>query len=118
MNCLPFALSIYTAYDARAITPVIDYGTRGKCELTSSNPGEGSLRLFDGATNNTGVVQVYQNGRWGGICVDTIRYDRESLDVTCRQLGYRSWVSAGSVNICSNVVEAHCYVNESSCRTS
>ena len=65
--------------------------------MTSSNPGEGSLRLVGGATNNTGVVQVYLSGTWVGICANGLRYDSESLDVACRQLGYRSWHSAGSV---------------------
>ena len=89
--------------------------------MTSSNPGEGSLRLVGGATNNTGVLQVYLNGTWVGICANGIRYDNESLEVACRQLGYRSWHSAGSVYtynvhyyyycviICSNTVCSNVY---------
>ena len=77
--------------------PVRDYGTKDRCEMTSSNPGEGSLRLVGGATNNTGVLQVYLSGTWVGICANGLRHDSESLDVECRQLGYRSWYSFGSV---------------------
>ena len=77
--------------------PVRDYGTKERCEMTSAKPGEGSLRLVGGATNNTGVLQVYLSGRWGGICASGFQYDKESLEVACRQLGYRSWHSAGSV---------------------
>ena len=82
------------AHDAQ---PVRDYGTKDRCEMTSSNPGEGSLRLVGGATNNTGVLQVYLSGTWVGICANGLQYDSESLEVVCRQLGYRSWYSAGSV---------------------
>ena len=98
---LPSNISVllHTAHDAQ---PVRDYGTKDRCEMTSSKPGEGSLRLVGGATNNTGVVQVYLSGRWGGICANGLRYDNESLDVACRQLGYRSWHSAGSVHTNNN----------------
>ena len=64
----------------------------------SSTPGEGSLRLVDvrGAPHSgaNGTLQVYMNGQWGGFCGLTSNYDRESLDVICRQLGYRTWASA------------------------
>ena len=86
-----------TTNDFHETQPVRDYGTKDRCEMTSSDPGEVSLRLVGGATTNTGVLQVYQNGTWVGICVDGIQYDSESLEVACRQLGYRSWHSAGSV---------------------
>ena len=82
-------ISVLLHADHDAI-PDRDYGTKGRCEMTSASPGEGSLRLVGGATNNTGVLQVYQSGRWGGICANGIQYDNESLDVACRQLGHRS----------------------------
>ena len=91
------ALSTHADYTGVSVT---DYGTKGRCELTSSNPGDGSLRLVGGATNNTGVVQVYLSGRWGGICADGIQHNNEALEVACRQLGYRSWVSTALVSIC------------------
>ena len=94
----PFSSPICAGHNA---APVRDYGTKDRCEMTSSNPGEWSLRLVGGATNNTGVLQVYLRGRWVGICGNGLRYDSESLDVACRQLGYRSWHSAGSVTACS-----------------
>ena len=72
----------------------------GECEI-SSTPGEGSLRLVDvrGAPHSgaNGTLQVYMNGRWGGFCGLTSNYNRESLDVICRQLGYRTWASTGYV---------------------
>ena len=61
----PFSSPICAGHNA---APVRDYGTKDRCEMTSSNPGEGSLRLVGGATNNTGVLQVYLRGRWVGIC--------------------------------------------------
>ena len=83
---LPFQHAAHTG------VAFLDYGTKGRCELPSSNPGVGSLRLVGGATNNTGVLQVYLSERWGGICADGIQYNNEALEVACRQLGYRSWV--------------------------
>ena len=71
-----------------------------ECERNST-PGEGSLRLVDlrGAplSGANGTLQVYMNGQWGGFCGLTSNYDRESVDVICRQLGYRTWISAGYV---------------------
>ena len=90
----PFSPPICAGHNA---APARDYGTKGRCEMTPSNPGEGSLRLVGGATNNTGVLQVYLSGTWVGICANGIRYDSESLDVVRRQLGYRSCHSTGSV---------------------
>ena len=76
---------------------VTNYGTRARCELTSASPGEGTLRLTGGATANSGVVQVYLGGKWGGICGagTQLQYNTQSLDVACHQLGYRTWVTAG-----------------------
>ena len=66
-----------------------------------STPGEGSLRLVDvrGAPHSgaNGTLQVYMNGLWGGFCGLISNYNRESLDVMCRQLGYRTWTSNGYV---------------------
>ena len=63
----------------------------------SSTPGEGSLRLVDvrGTPHSgaNGTLQVYMNGQWGGFCGLTSTYNRESLDVICRQLGFRTWAS-------------------------
>ena len=71
-----------------------------ECERNST-PGEGSLRLVDlrGAPHSgaNGTLQVYMNGQWGGFCGLTSNYDRESLDVICRQLGYRTWATTGYV---------------------
>ena len=81
--------------------------------MTSSNlnPVEGSLRLVGGHTNNTGVLQVYRSRMWVGICANGLRYDSESLDVACRQLGYRSWVSAGSVFTYNVHYKYYCAIN-------
>ena len=72
--------------------------------MISLNPREGSLRLVGGATNNTGVLQVYPGGTWVGICANGFQCDSKSLDVACRQLGYRNWHSAGSVDIKINTI--------------
>ena len=75
-----FALSTHAAYTGVSVP---DYVAKDRCELTSSNPGDGSLRLVGGPTNNTGVVQVYLSGRWGGICADGIQHNNEALEVAC-----------------------------------
>ena len=74
----------HAAYGTQSVR---DYGTKDRCKMTSSNPGEGSLRLVGGHTNNTGILQVYLSGAWVGICANGIQYDSESLEVACRQLG-------------------------------
>ena len=83
-----------------------------------STPGEGSLRLVDirGVPHSgaNGTLQVHMNGRWGGFCGLTSNYDWESLDVMCRQLGYRTWnsteyvvVYAYTYQVYSDIVHIH-----------
>ena len=72
--------------------PVRDYGTKERCEMTLSNSGEGSLRSVGGPTNNTGVLQVYLSGRWGGICANGIQYDSDVSTTWIQELAF-NWVS-------------------------
>ncbi len=54
--------------------------------------GEGDIRLVDGATRNTGRVEILHNGVWGTICDDYITPSqtggRRFASVACTQLGY------------------------------
>ena len=45
----------------------------------------GELRLVDGATNNTGRLEVCYNGEWGTVCDDL--FNDLAASVACRQLG-------------------------------
>ena len=49
---------------------------------------EGDLRLEDGPSDSHGRLEVFHNGRWGGVCHDDFE-DFEAI-VACRQLGHTS----------------------------
>ena len=72
---------------------LVEYDRRDVCEMDSSH-GSGTLRLVDDKgvahADQSGVVQIYKNGRWGGFCGQTSAYDEESLHVICRQLGFKA----------------------------
>ena len=55
---------------------------------------DGDLRLTRGG--DKGRLQVYYNGRWGGVCDDGFGW--EEADVACRQLGYPGADSYKSVS--------------------
>ena len=46
----------------------------------------GELRLADGATNNTGRLEVCYSGEWGTVCDDL--FNNLAASVACRQLGF------------------------------
>ena len=54
---------------------------------------DGALRLTPGTSS--GRLEVYYNGEWGTVCDDF--FDQTDADVACRQLGYGSATSQGSV---------------------
>ena len=81
---------VHTGYNSAVVN------VPGECEL-SSTPGEGSLRLHNGThvIARRGTLQIYRSGQWGEFCGQVQNYNRQSLDVICRQLGYRTWSAAG-----------------------
>lgn len=52
---------------------------------------DGTVALFrngaSGSAYTSGIVQVYYNGMWTGVCSGSSFQDDEA-DVICRQLGY------------------------------
>ncbi len=54
-------------------------------ELTKRNCNTGEIRLT-GWYNNTGRVEICNEGRWGTVCVDS--WDWRDARVACRQLGH------------------------------
>ncbi|EDV26971.1 uncharacterized protein TRIADDRAFT_54443 [Trichoplax adhaerens] len=65
------------------------------CSLGLVNNGD--VRLVDGRNSTNGNVQVYYNGRWGGIC--GYDWNFQSARVVCRQLGFDLAVK---IYCCSN----------------
>ena len=55
------------------------------------------LRLFDGSTVNSGVVEINCNEQWGYICVDG--FNQVAADSICRQLGYDSALNFSSTDV-------------------
>ena len=56
-----------------------------------ATPAEGDVRLVDGdgmdsTSSGEGLVQIYHNSKWGGVCDDY--WDVKDAGVVCRQLGY------------------------------
>ncbi len=51
----------------------------------------GSLRLYASVFYGSypcGTIEVYYNGRWGGICDKEDTWDDTASDIACKQLGY------------------------------
>ena len=67
------------------------------------NP-DGALRtgLFD--TSSSGRLEVYFSGEWGTVCNDL--FFQTEADVACRQLGYGSAITYGTVGSLGYV--CHC----------
>ena len=42
------------------------------------------------STYTSGIVEVYYNGGWSGICADDGSFGQDEADVVCHQLGYES----------------------------
>ncbi|XP_071786347.1 neurotrypsin-like [Asterias amurensis] len=90
---------------------------------------DGDVRLDTGQNEVSpyeGVVQVYNNGSWGGVCAG--EFGNEEAMVVCRQLGYRLHTRTaksqdmfpGNNNMVVTVSWLHCYGIESSlgnCKT-
>ncbi|XP_071819145.1 scavenger receptor cysteine-rich domain-containing group B protein-like [Apostichopus japonicus] len=60
---------------------------------TLESPIDGSLRLVEGFSEQSGRIEIYHYGEWGTICDDG--WERNDAHVACRQLGYPTVDSYG-----------------------
>ncbi|KAI6654365.1 Receptor-type tyrosine-protein phosphatase delta-like isoform X10 [Oopsacas minuta] len=60
-------------------------------ESQSNNPGDGTLRLYDGETENKGILEIFHNNRWGYIC--DFNWYVAAGRVACRQMGFPGYTS-------------------------
>ena len=51
---------------------------------------DGELRLFGGAVDTEGTIEVCQSGEWTGATICDDLWDSSEAAVVCRQLGYQS----------------------------
>ncbi|KAG2492959.1 hypothetical protein HYH03_008867 [Edaphochlamys debaryana] len=58
------------------------------------NPQPGAVRLLGGSGPHVGRVEVWHNGRWGGVCASD--FTARDAEVVCRQLGFSGGRSMGS----------------------
>ncbi|XP_022092105.1 deleted in malignant brain tumors 1 protein-like [Acanthaster planci] len=63
-------------------------------QATLSAPPPLSVRLTSGEYDNSGLVQVFYDGEWGLLCMESNQWTRQVASVICRQLGYPSAVTA------------------------
>ena len=51
-----------------------------------SDKNDIDIRLVDGQSDYSGIVEVYINGKWGSVCHD--HWTNNDARVACRELGY------------------------------
>ena len=78
------------------MTGTVTSGNRTNCELDPPTPLDLSVRLSpsqlidnEGMKQVGGVVEVYTQGAWHGVCQDD-QFDLQDADVLCKQLGLSS----------------------------
>ncbi|KAI6661817.1 Phosphatidylinositol phosphatase PTPRQ-like isoform X2 [Oopsacas minuta] len=47
---------------------------------------DGTLRLYDGSTENEGILEIFHDNRWGSICDHS--WDSRDSKVACKQMGF------------------------------
>ena len=57
-----------------------------ECFVFSFTEVTNTVRLVWKDNDREGLVEVYVDGQWGGICQDN--FGKDEAEVTCRQLGY------------------------------
>ena len=63
---------------------------------------DGALRLSSGLLSSSGRLEVYYNGEWGTVCNNL--FNQTDADVACRQLGYLTASSYGTIGSMGYVV--------------
>ena len=58
-------------------------------KIWNSNPYTGQLRIVGGTYSNQGHLEVYCNGQWGAVCVDS--FGSINANVASHQLGYSDY---------------------------
>ena len=56
----------------------------------------GTLRLFNGATRNEGILEAFHGYRWGSICDKY--WNAVSSEVVCKLMGFPGYISYTSSN--------------------
>ena len=75
---------------SRALRLVASGFVLGLLSATAHAASDGDLRLQDGPSDSHGRLEVFHDGKWGGVC-DNNFGDVEAI-VACRQLGYTSGI--------------------------
>ena len=47
---------------------------------------DGTLRLYDGSTENEGILEIFHDNRWGSICDRS--WDSIDSNIACKQMGF------------------------------
>ena len=52
---------------------------------------DGTLRLYDGSTENEGILEIFHDNRWGSICGHS--WDSIDSNIACKQMGFPGYIT-------------------------